>query len=203
MANESKVVQQSVKKADKPLESLPVAPLAKVMSSTESSLELRRRRDRQDEKDGFQRFNPMDGIRIFYQPAEGKSLRGILLGRFEKDGAYKMNADGELNYWYQVQLTDSYDDCITGKGDEKVPYVAQPDDIVIIDERWAMKCIAPVFERVQAQGKKLELLLRAISKVTTSRGRRVWSYDIKGRILSPNEKLAFADNGAKSPQLPA
>lgn len=185
-------------KASGSLDSLPAAqgtsavarvPAAQVLTDTESVIEQRRQIDAQDESQGFQRFNPLDGLRIFFQVVQGATLRGIVLGRYEKDGAYKTNTDGETNYWYQVQLTAPYADCVVGKGSEKEEYAAQIGDVVIVDERSAMRCIAPVLQRARDEGKKVELLLRTMGKSTTARGRRVWNFDIKGRIISAQEKL--------------
>jgi hypothetical protein len=52
-----------------------------------------------------------------------------------------------------------------------------------------MKCIAPVLEKAGERGQRVELILRAMSKATTNRGRRVWNFDIKGRVIDKGEKI--------------
>ncbi len=179
----------------KELEKLPKP--AQVMSEQETMLQKRRELDQQDAQEGFSRVNPTDGPRIFYKPEPGAELRGILKGRFEKTGEQAVNADGEKNYYYQVELTRDYDFCVL----EKDPYAAIVGDIINVDERHAMRDLAAHYQIAVEKGYQIEILIRSIGKRKARAGRQVWVLDIKGRIVG-NKPAPLGANGPTK-QLPA
>lgn len=156
------------------------------LSKAQQILLEQRALDAADAEEGFERVNPLDAVRIFYKPEKDVMFQGVVLGRYTRND---VNDEGEIQYYYQVQLTLPYAFCSL----EKEDYEAQVGDIVNVDERFAMKVIADAFEVTKREGLNLEIRLRALGKVKTSRGKNsVWRFDIKGRKF-----------GKKAPQFAA
>lgn len=119
--------------------------------------------------------------RVWFVVGQGNSIQGKLLGRRQMK---KRNRDGSFQAFYQVELTEPCDTCITGKGEEAEEVSAQVGDVVNVGERYELQDW-----KQYAEDKRTiyEVYAQALGQEQVGDGNEMWRFLLRARPIGEKE----------------
>jgi len=136
--------------------------------------------------EGFRRSNPFDGKRFFFVPAEGATLRGIIIGRFERKGKRKRP---EPEYFYQVRATAP---CADTKDADGEIHTVDIGGIVTLDERSGISSLRTIASEAP-RGEVAEVFLRSLELIDVGGGNTFWRWAMGHRYVEDSWADSLAE----------
>ena len=125
--------------------------------------------------EGFFKVNP-DRVDNYLRIVEGSEVMGELVGRFARTGKNAKDRNGNQQYYYQIRLHKSAPITrMEGEGEDReaVEVDGSLGDLVNVDERHALKGLAPLC----GNGKHYLVIFTPKGKTAIGGGQSVWEFD--------------------------
>lgn len=136
-----------------------------------------------DAPEGFEPVS-VSGKQTWWKPEKGKTLQGVLIGRFQRKGK---SAKG---FFYQAKLTVG---CAAIRreddGDDMEIIHCEPGDIVCFDEKSGLSDLKALCE----DGGQYEIWIKAIDKIPLDGGQTFWKFDVRKKTLKRAPKVDDSD----------